>query len=199
MKTPLAPFLLASFTLCGPRAGAETPLARPLADFDQLVSQLKVENVVAAPIRVGNTAVIPFGTIKFGLGGGKAGAAFGGGMTAKTVPIGILIVEGDDVRVELFPEQGQGGGLVQQVVQGILDHKVVVMGNGVNLGHASGNVDELAPLISGMIQQIAGATGQTTFMGNALNFGSLEPRQSGTPTAEVPRKTEPKAKTQTEK
>ena len=30
---------------------------------------------------------------------------FGGGMDAKTVPLGILIVEGDDVRAELFPEQ----------------------------------------------------------------------------------------------
>ena len=35
-------------------------------------------------------------------------AGFGAGMDAKTIPLGILIVEGDEVRAELFPEpEGQ--------------------------------------------------------------------------------------------
>jgi len=91
---------------------------------------------------------------------------FGGGMGGKTVPLGVLIVEGDDVRVELFPEQAEEPAIVQQFMQAILDRKVVIMGNGLNIGRTSGTIQELAPLISAMM-------GQTTWLGNALNLGSL--------------------------
>lgn len=147
-------------------ARAQAPLAKPLADFDKLVSQLKISSVVGEPIRVGDTAVIPFAKIKFGLGGGGAMMGFGGSMAGKAVPLGILIVEGEDVRAELFPEQEEKPTLLQEIVQAILDRKVVIMGNGLNIGGTSGTIQDLGPVISGML-------GQTTFMGNALNLGSL--------------------------
>jgi tetratricopeptide (TPR) repeat protein len=152
--------------LCALLARAQAPLAQPLANFDKLVSQLKVGSVVGEPIRVGDTAVIPFAMIKFGLGGGGAMIGFGGGMDGKTVPLGILVVEGDDVRAELFPEQEQKPAFLQEIVQAIRDRKVVIMGNGLNIGHVSGTAQDLAPLVAAMM-------GQTTVMGNALNLGHV--------------------------
>ncbi len=167
MKAMRKPVMFAaSLLLWGLLARAQAPLAKPLADFDKLVSQLKVGSVVGEPIRVGDTAVIPFAKIKFGLGGGGAMMGFGGGMGGKTVPLGILIVEGDDVRAELFPEQEEKPTLLQEIIRAILERKVVIMGNGLNIGGSSGMIQDLAPLISAMM-------GQSTFMGNALNLGRL--------------------------
>ena len=60
MKTIRKPALLAaSLLLWGLLARAQAPLAQPLADFDKLVSQLKISSVVGEPIRAGDTAVIP--------------------------------------------------------------------------------------------------------------------------------------------
>lgn len=168
MKTMLKPVVLAaSLLLWGLLARAQAPLSKPLADFDKLVSQLKIGSVVGEPIRIGDTSVIPFAKIKFGLGGGGAMMAFGGGMGGKTVPLGILIVEGDDVRAELFPEPEEKPTILHELVRAILDRKVVIMGNGLNVGGSSGTIQDLAPLISAMM-------GQTTFMGNALNLGGLK-------------------------
>ena len=158
--------LVALLLLLGQLARAQSPLAQPLADFDKLVAQLKIGSVVGEPIRVGDTAVVPFAKIKFGLGAGEAMMGFGGGMGGKTVPLGVLIVEGDDVRVELFPEQAEEPAVLQELIQAILDRKVVIMGNGLNIGQTSGTMQDLAPLISAMM-------GQTTVLGNALNLGHL--------------------------
>lgn len=158
--------LAAFFLLCAVLARAQAPLAQPLADFDKLVAQLKTGSVVGEPIRVGDTAVVPFAKIQFGLGGGGAMAGFGGGMGGKTVPLGILIVEGDDVRVELFPEQEEKPSVLQELMQAILDRKVVFMGNGLNIGSTAGTMQDLAPLVSAMM-------GQTTWVGNALNLGHM--------------------------
>jgi tetratricopeptide (TPR) repeat protein len=148
-------------------AKAQSPLAKPLADFDSLVSQMKAARLVGEPIRIGDTAVVPFAAMKFSLGGGQVLAAFGGGMAGKAMPLGVVIVEGDDVRVELFPEDAVEPGILRQVLQAILDRKVVIMGNGLNLGTMTGTIQDLAPLVSGMM-------GQTTIIGNALNVGSLK-------------------------
>ncbi|MGO4881336.1 MAG: tetratricopeptide repeat protein [Bryobacteraceae bacterium] len=167
MKTIRRCALLAALILfSGQLAGAQVPLAQPLADFDKLVAQLKPGSVVGEPIRVGDTAVVPFAKIKFGLGAGGAAMGFGGGMGAKTVPLGVLIVEGDDVHVELFPEQEEKPSLLQQLLQAILDRKVTIMGNGLNIGSTSGGMQELAPLLSAMM-------GQTTWVGNGLNLGHM--------------------------
>jgi len=149
-------------------------LAQPLADFDKLVAQLKTSSVVGEPIRAGDTAVIPFAKIKFALGGGEAMMGFGGGMDAKTIPLGILIVEGDDVRAELFPEQEEKATVPESLMQAIRDRKFVYMVNGLNIGNSSGTVQDLAPLLPAMM-------GQTTIMVNGLNLGNLNPPRSAAP------------------
>jgi uncharacterized spore protein YtfJ len=172
MKTLRDPVLLAaSLLLWGSFARAQSPLAQPLADFDKLVSELKISSVVGEPIRVGDTAVIPFAKVKFALGGGQVMIGFGGGMGAKTVPLGVLIVEGDDVRAELFPEQEEKATVPEGLMQAILDRKVVFMVNGLNVGNTSGTVQDLSPLLSAMM-------GQTTVMVNGLNLGNLNPTRS---------------------
>ena len=76
--------LAAAFLFCGGPVRAQSPMAKPLADFDRLVSQLKTANAVGEPVRSGDTTVIPFAAIRFGLGAGGASTMFGGGGTAAT-------------------------------------------------------------------------------------------------------------------
>jgi len=163
------PFLLLS---AAPPVHAETPVAQALVDYDGLVSQLKVGSVVGEPIRVADTTVIPLAVVRFGLAAGQAPVGFAGGMSAKAVPLGVVIVEGDDVRVELLPESHAGPTVVEQLLQEIRDRKVVFMGNGVNVAQSSGSVQDLAPVVSGMM-------GQTTVVGNALNLASFSPIAPG--------------------
>ncbi len=165
MRKPL--LLMLSLLFCGLPARAQAPLAKPLADFDKLVSQLKTSSVVGEPIRAGDTTVVPFAKFKFSLAGGEAMIGFGGGIDAKAMPLGILIVEGDDVRAELFPDQQEEKPtLLEAIRQAILDRKLVYMVNGLNIGQTSGTVQDLAPLIPAMM-------GQTTIMVNGLNLGTL--------------------------
>jgi tetratricopeptide (TPR) repeat protein len=147
---------------------AQVPLAKPLADFDKLVSQLKPANVVGDPIQAGNVTVVPFSRINFMLGSGEAIMGFGGDMGEKTVPLGILIVEGDEVRMEQFPEPDEKPSALQELMQSILDQKLIFIGNGLNIGNATGAIQDLAPLLSAL-------NGQTTIMGNGLNLGELTP------------------------
>ncbi|MGA1994554.1 MAG: tetratricopeptide repeat protein [Bryobacteraceae bacterium] len=177
MKTTKKTVLLtASVLLSGLLARAQAPLEKPLADFDKLVSQLKVGSVVGDPIRAGDTVVVPFARIRFGLGGGEAMMGFGGGMGGETVPLGILIVEGDDVRAEIFPEREEKPSVPEELARAILERKVVVMVNGLNVGNTSGTIQDLAPLISAMM-------GQTTVMVNGLNLGNLAKPASAAPSA----------------
>jgi len=178
-KILLPAFLL----LSGSPAGAQNPLAKPLADFDKLVSQLKPSTLIGEPIRAGETSVIPFAAVKFGLTGGNATIAFGGILGAKIVPIGLLIVEGDDVRAEFLPEPEEKPSALQQLLQAILDRKVIVMGNGLNVGEASGTIKDFAPLVSGLSSILSG--GQTSIIGNALNLGRLETQKKDSEPADL--------------
>jgi uncharacterized spore protein YtfJ len=107
---------------------AQSPLAEPLADFDKLVSNLRVGAVVGDPVKAGDTFVVPFARIRFGLGGGGAMMGFGGGMGGKTTPLGILIIEGDEVRVELFPEEEKKPSLLQEMLPVLLKMLPQMMG-----------------------------------------------------------------------
>ena len=109
-------------------AQGQTPLQQPLADFDRLVSHLKVGAVIGEPITVGETIIIPFAKIHFGLGGGGAMMAFGGGMGGKTIPLGILIIEGENVRAELFPEEEKQPSFLQQMLPILLKMLPEMMG-----------------------------------------------------------------------
>jgi uncharacterized spore protein YtfJ len=107
---------------------SQAPLEQPLANFDKLVSNLKAGTVVGDPVKVGETYVVPFAKIRFGLGGGGAMMAYGGGMGGKTVPLGILIIEGEDVRVELFPEEEKKPSLLQELLPVLLQALPQMMG-----------------------------------------------------------------------
>ncbi|OGD18485.1 MAG: hypothetical protein A2W03_05025 [Candidatus Aminicenantes bacterium RBG_16_63_16] len=109
-------------------AQSQAPLEQPLADFDKLVSQLKVGAVVGEPITVGETIIVPFAKIHFGLGGGGAMMAYGGGMGGKTIPLGILIIEGEKVRAELFPEEEKQPSFLMQMLPILLKMMPDIMG-----------------------------------------------------------------------
>jgi uncharacterized spore protein YtfJ len=117
-------------------AQGQTPLEQPLADFDRLVSHLKVGAVIGEPITVGETIIIPFAKIHFGLGGGGAMMAFGGGMGGKAVPLGILIIEGENVRAELFPEEERQPSFLQQMLPMLLKMLPEMMGGKLSPGSA---------------------------------------------------------------
>lgn len=117
-------------------ARAQAPLEQPLADFDKLVSQLKVGAVVGEPVTVGETIIVPFAKIHFGLGGGGAMMAYGGGMGGKTIPLGILIIEGDKVRAELFPEEEKQPSFFMQVLPVLLKMLPDMMGGKTGAGPA---------------------------------------------------------------
>lgn len=126
-------FLISSFILvfllCGfAIAQTKTPLEQPLTNFDKLVVQLKASSILGNPIQVGETTIIPFGKISFGLGGGGAMMAYGGGMGGKIIPVGILIIEGENVRVELFPEQEKKPSFLQEMLPVILKMLPEMMG-----------------------------------------------------------------------
>jgi uncharacterized spore protein YtfJ len=160
--------LAALLALPGLSVQAQTPLAGPLAEFDRLVAQLTSANVVGEPMRAGDATVIPFAAIRFGVGSAGAAIGVGGGMGGRVVPLGVLIVQGDEVRLERIPELGAEPSLVHELLQAVLDRKVVFMGNGLNIGNAPGSVSDLESLIAAQM-------GQTTIIGNALNLGSLVP------------------------
>ncbi len=170
LDTTLKSSLLAALlALWGPPLQAQTPLAKPLAELDKLAAQLASAEVVGEPMRAGDVTVVPFAAIRFGVGSAGAAAAVGGGMGGRIVPLGVLIVQGDEVRLEQIPELEVEPSLMHELLQAVLDRKVVFMGNGLNIGNAPGSVSDLQSLIAAQM-------GQTTFIGNALNLGSLASR-----------------------
>lgn len=122
---------LAAIIIFPALGGAQTqnPLEQPLADFDKLVSNLKVSSIIGEPIQVGDTTIIPFAKISFGLGGGGAMMAFGGGMGGKTIPLGILIIEGENVRTELFPQEEKKPSFLQEMLPVLLKMLPQMMGD----------------------------------------------------------------------
>jgi uncharacterized spore protein YtfJ len=160
-------------------AAAQAPLAKPLAEFDRLVAQLKTASVIGEPIAAGGVTILPFAEVHFALAGAGAAIGAGGGLSSKTVPLGMLVIEGDDVRLEQYPVPQETPPMLSQLLQAILDRKVVFMGNGLNIGNASGNIQDLAPLISAMM-------GQTTFIGQPLNLGNLKPPAPAAPPKNAP-------------
>lgn len=178
--------LSVALLLLGIPCRAQVPVERPLGDYDKLASQLKSSSLVGEPIRAGGTAIIPFASVTFGLVSGDAKIALAGGMSSRNVPLGFLVVEGDDVRVELLPEPQAEPSILHELLQAILDRKVVFIGNGLNIGNAHGNVQDLAPLISSLAKIIA--EGNITTIGNALNLGSVSPpKKDAAPTEAEPK------------
>ncbi len=145
---------------------AAAPMANPLIDFDKLVAELRPSSVVGEPIRVGETTVVPFAKISFGLGGGGAMMGFGGGMGAKTSALGVLIIEGDDVRAELFPEEPAPPSMMEKLFQAVLEKKIVFVGNGVN----GPNAESLEKILPALKETMGGVT----IFGNVLNVPNAQ-------------------------
>jgi uncharacterized spore protein YtfJ len=97
-------------------------------NFDKITSVIKVDALIGEPIRVQNTIVIPFSKISYGMGAGSAMMGFGGGMGGKTIPLGVLIIEGEDVRVELFPLEEKKPSFLQEMLPVLLQMLPQFMG-----------------------------------------------------------------------
>lgn len=131
MNTRRIPFisLLALLLFSGAVAAqTQSPLEQPLANFDKLISNLKASAVIGQPIQAGETYIVPFAKISFGMGGGGAMMAFGGGMGGKTIPTGILIIEGEKVRVELIPQEEKKPSFLQEMLPVLLKMLPQIMG-----------------------------------------------------------------------
>ncbi|UCE40472.1 MAG: tetratricopeptide repeat protein [Candidatus Aminicenantes bacterium] len=89
-------------------------------NFDKITSVIKVDSVIGEPIRVQDTIIIPFSKISYGMGAGGAMMGFGGGMGGKTIPLGVLIIEGEDIRVELFPLEEKKPSFLQEMLPVLL-------------------------------------------------------------------------------
>jgi len=97
-------------------AQSKSPVQESMVNFDQLIANLKVTTVIGEPIRSGKVVIIPFARVSFGMGAGGAMTGFGGGMGGKAIPAGVLIIEGEDVRVELFPLEEKKPSLLQEML-----------------------------------------------------------------------------------
>lgn len=84
--------------------------------FDKLENFLKTKTVVGEPIKIGDTTLVPFINISFGLGigggggtdeKGMGGDGGGGGTGAKISPTAVLVLQGD--KIELLPIKKSGG------------------------------------------------------------------------------------------
>lgn len=103
-------------------AQTKSPLDESLSLFMKMTANLKIDSVIGKPIRSGNTVVIPFARISYGMGSGGAMGGFGGGMGGKAIPFGVLIIEGDKVRVELFPVEEKKPSMLQQMLPVIMQY-----------------------------------------------------------------------------
>jgi len=102
------------------RAQEKIPLDEAFSSFDKMMSIIKVNSAIGKPIRSGNVVIVPFSKISIGFGAGGMMMGYGGGMGGKAVPLGILIVEEDDVRAELFPLEEERPSFFQQMIPVIL-------------------------------------------------------------------------------
>jgi uncharacterized spore protein YtfJ len=100
----------------------KSPVEESLIHFEKMLSNIEVNSVIGKPIRQGDITIIPFSKISFGLGAGGATMGFGGGMGGKTIPLGILIIEGEDVRVELLPQEEKKPSFLAEMLPALIQH-----------------------------------------------------------------------------
>ncbi|HBW34039.1 GerW family sporulation protein [Desulfosporosinus sp. BICA1-9] len=103
--------------------------------FEKLEDFVRTKTVVGEPFTVGETTIIPFIDISFGLGTGggggtdekgNKGTGGGAGSGAKISPSAILVIKGDNV--ELLPIKKAGSlekliDMVPGIVEKVKDHK----------------------------------------------------------------------------
>lgn len=106
----------------------KSPLEESFSHLDKMVSTLKLSSIIGKPIHSEDTYIIPFAKISFGLGAGGMMMGYGGGMGAKTIPLGILIIEGKNVKVELFPVEEKKPSFFQEMLPVLLKMLPQIMG-----------------------------------------------------------------------
>jgi len=104
------------------RPQEKSPIEESLINFEKMLSNIDVNSVIGKPIRQGDITIIPFSKISFGLGAGGATMGFGGGMGGKTIPLGILIIEGEDVRVELLPQEEKKPSFLAEMIPVLIQY-----------------------------------------------------------------------------
>ncbi len=97
--------------------------------FDKLENFLKTKTVVGDPLKIGETTIVPFINLSFGLGTGggngtdergNGGIGGGGGTGARISPTAVLVIQGE--RVELLPIRKSGGlDKLVDMVPGIIE------------------------------------------------------------------------------
>ena len=97
--------------------------------FEKLENFFKTKTVVGEPIQIGETTLVPFISVVFGMGSGggsenvdKGPSAGGGGAGsgAKISPTAVLVIQGN--KVELLPIKKSGGlDKLIDMVPGIID------------------------------------------------------------------------------
>lgn len=110
------------------QAQAKSAVDEAFLSFDKLMSIIKVSSVIGKPIRSDDVVIIPFSKISYGMGAGGAMMGFGGGMGGKAVPLGILVIEGEKVRVELFPLEEKKPSMLQQMLPVLLKALPQILG-----------------------------------------------------------------------
>lgn len=104
------------------RPQEKSPVEESLINLEKMLSSIDVNSVIGKPIRQGNITIVPFSKISFGLGAGGATMGFGGGMGGKTIPLGILIIEGENVRVELLPQEEKKPSLLAEMIPVLIQY-----------------------------------------------------------------------------
>lgn len=90
---------------------------------ERLVAVAKERGVLGAPAELGDTVILPLSEIKLGFGGGggegegegesdadekgqgSAAGGFGGG-GIRVTPVALVVIEGDEIKLELLEEGG---------------------------------------------------------------------------------------------
>lgn len=97
--------------------------------FERLENFLKSKTVVGESIKIGDTTIIPFITVSFGLGAGGGdgkdpkganGIGGGSGIGARVSPTAVLVIKGEDIQI--LPIKRNGGlDKLLEIVPDIVD------------------------------------------------------------------------------
>jgi len=100
--------------------------------FEKLENFVKTKTVVGEAIQIGDTTLIPFVTVSFGLGSGggdgtdnkgSKGVGGGAGIGARIVPTAVLVMQGDKIEMLSISKPGNLGKLLEMVPELITKFK----------------------------------------------------------------------------
>jgi len=92
--------------------------------FERLENFVKTKTVVGEAIQIGDTTLIPFVTVSFGLGSGggdgtdskgSKGVGGGAGIGARVTPTAVLVIQGDKIEMLSISKPGSLGKLLEMV------------------------------------------------------------------------------------